>query len=187
MWRDIVGFEGVYQVSSTGSVRSVTRTTVGRFGFQTRKGVMRKLSVHRDGYIKVTLYKGGKRNYRQVHRLVGAAFVENKNGKPEINHKDGNKKNNDHTNLEWCDESHNMQHAYSTGLLVAVTGVNNGAAKLTEQQVNLVVMLRREGKLLRQIAEQVGCPESTVRKIYSGHTWSSVTGIQKKQKSTKVQ
>lgn len=116
-WRDVKGYEGKYQVSNFGNVRSVDRTFYNACGvIVTRKGTMLKPIQNRDGYIKVTLHKDGKVHTALIHRLVAEAFVQNPNNHPQVNHKDGNKRNNGVFNLEWCSASSNMHHAKKMGL-----------------------------------------------------------------------
>lgn len=70
----------------------------------------------RKGYERVSLYSKGSRKHFSIHRLVGKYFVNNPNNKPQINHKDGNKRNNFYKNLEWCTNSENQIHAFKNGL-----------------------------------------------------------------------
>src|SRR5678815_2886724 len=104
-WVDIVGYEGLYQVSDLGRVARHNRIrSNGRF----YEGVICKLQVNHRGYQRITLCG----NNFSVARLVGVAFVPNPENKPEINHKFGNKLDNRATELEWSTRSENMQHAY---------------------------------------------------------------------------
>ena len=98
-FKDIVGYEGRYQVSSWGRV----------YNMETGKFV--KPYKHSKGYVRVDLYDGnGNRMHMKVHRLVAAAFIPNPDNKPQINHKDGNKRNNSFTNLEWVTDRENKDH-----------------------------------------------------------------------------
>lgn len=117
IWRDIPGYEGIYQVSSTGIVRSLPRYETDRNGKQyQRKGIILQPTLTTTGYYKVKLVKNGKRKDMKIHRLVAMAFLVNTYNKPHINHKDGNPLNNVVDNLEWCTQSENAQHAHDTGL-----------------------------------------------------------------------
>ena len=108
-WKPIQEFNGEYEVSNLGRVRSMKRYygVVGRIMPQT---------IQRTGYYAVTFHMNNKAYCRKVHRLVIEAFTPNPDSLPCINHIDGNKLNNHVSNLEWCTYQHNMQHAVRTGL-----------------------------------------------------------------------
>ncbi len=114
-WRDIKGYEGLYQVSDTGLVRSVDRMTTGNRN-RMLKGKLLSQGTNTFGYFVVALCKDGKARTKRVHRLVAEAFLPCDNERPYINHKDGNPQNNQVDNLEWCTQKENVQHAYDTGL-----------------------------------------------------------------------
>lgn len=101
IWKDIKGFEGQYQISTFGNVRSVyKKSTKILVVFKTEKG-----------YLRAKLHSKNKKHYVKVHRLVAQAFIPNPDNKPQINHKDGNKLNNHIDNLEWVTDLENKQHA----------------------------------------------------------------------------
>ena len=106
VWKDVVGYEGIYQVSNKGNVYSVERTNSRgiEVGGRTLKPIYNK------GYNQVGLYKNGKMETKQVHRIVAEAFIINPNGFPQVNHKDEVKDNNNVENLEWCTSKHNVNH-----------------------------------------------------------------------------
>ena len=108
-WKPIQEFNGEYEVSNLGRVRSMKRYygVVGRIMPQT---------IQRTGYYAVTFHMNNKAYCRKVHRLVIEAFTPNPDNLPCINHIDGNKLNNHVSNLEWCTYQANMQHAVRTGL-----------------------------------------------------------------------
>lgn len=107
-WKDIEGYDGMYQVSDLGNVRSLDRiNSYGRFV----KGRPRKQFINNaTGYCYVNLSKGGKVANLLVHRLVALAFVENPNGKPTVNHINENKQDNRAQNLEWMTLPENLQY-----------------------------------------------------------------------------
>lgn len=112
IWKDILNHEGYYQVSNYGRVRSVDRCVCDSRGRYTHlTGKLLKLRECRAGYYYVGLHKNGQYNNRYVHRLVGIAFVPNIDSKPEVNHKDGVRKNNNPNNLEWVTHSENALHS----------------------------------------------------------------------------
>lgn len=96
IWKDIEGWEGKYQVSTWGRIRSVN-------------GIM-KTYENKKGYLKIGLSRDGKCHKKRVSRLVAQAFIQNPYGLPQVNHIDGNKKNNSVTNLEWVTDSDNKKH-----------------------------------------------------------------------------
>lgn len=102
-WKDIPGYEGLYQVSNTGRVRSLNYNG-------TRKTKVLKQGTNKDGYKRIKLYKDGKFKVYLVHRLVALAFIPNPNNYPIINHKDENRWNNNVDNLEWCTYKYNSNY-----------------------------------------------------------------------------
>lgn len=118
VWKDIDGFQGCYQVSNLGNVRSIDRyVRCGENGIKLQLGKSIKQSKNKYGYMQVRLSNGRKNKFSYtVHRLVAIAFIPNDNNYDQVNHIDGNKQNNYVENLEWCNNSYNQIHAYKTGL-----------------------------------------------------------------------
>ena len=116
MWKPVVGYEGFYEVSDTGQIRTAERT-VSCGPNRTRRvpSKLRKFDIT-SGYYDVVLCKNGKMTTRLVHRLVAEAFIPNPNNKEIVNHKDGDKQNNNVNNLEWVTRAENDLHASQTGL-----------------------------------------------------------------------
>lgn len=107
IFKDIEGYEGLYQISNYGSVKSLGNG-------KTRKEKVLKPTKNKDGYLRVGLCKQGKRKMYLVHRLVTSAFIENPNNYEQINHRDEQKTNNHVTNLEWCTRSYNINYGTRT-------------------------------------------------------------------------
>lgn len=107
IWKPIKGFEGSYEVSNYGNVRSLDRMVKCLNGYEHRNGKMLKPHKNKKGYMSVSL---GKNNQKLVHRLVAEAFVPNPDNLPIINHIDENPSNNFSSNLEWCDYSYNNSY-----------------------------------------------------------------------------
>lgn len=106
-WRDIEGYEGLYQVSNFGRVRSFDR--IDRLG-RLKPGGILKPGTTNGGYLRVVLCKEGKVKTFLIHRLVGQTFIPNPEGLPIINHRDENPKNNQADNLEWCTQKYNCNY-----------------------------------------------------------------------------
>lgn len=107
IWKDIKGYEGLYKVSNFGRIKS----------FYHNKEKILILGSNSSGYAIVGLWKNGTEKFYSVHRIVAIHFIPNCQNKFEVNHIDGNKKNNNVENLEWVSKSENMKHAVNTGLL----------------------------------------------------------------------
>jgi hypothetical protein len=117
-WKDITGYEGYYQISSNGNVKSCSRFRLGKNGVLIKVNEkMMKLKTSKFGYLCVGLRKDSKKTMFSVHRLVAINFIENPFNKPTVNHKDGNKQNNSVANLEWSTLSEQTNHAIETGLI----------------------------------------------------------------------
>lgn len=138
-WID-VGNGYNYSVSSQGHIR--------------RNGAKLNHSVRDDtkGYLCVDLYRNGKRSTKKVHRLVAEAFIPNPEGKPQINHKDGNKRNNRVENLEWVTAKENCQHAWSTGIALPSYGMK-GKQNPNAGRKGIPFKIIETGKIYNTMAE----------------------------------
>jgi hypothetical protein len=111
-WKDIKGYEGLYQVSNYGRIRSLDRYIIYKNGKVIfKRGQFKRIRKDsRDLYMLVDLSKDDSRETKLVHRLVADAFIRNQNNLPQVNHKDENKKNNNADNLEWCNQKYNTNY-----------------------------------------------------------------------------
>lgn len=183
-WRDIRGYEGLYQVSNHGNIRKL------RFiNNITNKEKIFPITpqVINSGYEKVVLYKNGKYKNRTVHRIVAETFLEKDSEKKFVNHKDGDKRNNCVENLEWCTKSENMKHAFKTGLAKAHSkgkyGANNAKAIPVEMlDKNTGEILMTFGSLI-DAAKYIGidkschicsCCKGKLKSAY-GYSWRYTT------------
>lgn len=119
IWKDIEGYNGEYQVSNHGRIKSL------KFG----KERIIKLGYNMSGYVTGKISKSGIAVSKGMHRWVAETFIPNPDNKPEVNHKDGNKLNNNDWNLEWVTRGENMRHAVTNGLHVAIKRGDHYLAK----------------------------------------------------------
>ena len=112
VWKPICGYEGIYEVSNHGNIRSLDRID---FAGRHLKGKLFSTKA-KGNYITCVLTKYGEHQTFRIHQLVAETFIPNPDGKQCVNHKDGNKQNNHVSNLEWCTHSENNRHAFRTGL-----------------------------------------------------------------------
>lgn len=117
IWKDIEGYEGLYQISNLGRVYSFDRVIPSKAGSTMVRKAKYLVLCNRRGYVAVTLINlNSKKKQITVHRLVAQHFIDNPENKRCVNHIDGNKRNNRVDNLEWATDSENAQHAFKTGL-----------------------------------------------------------------------
>lgn len=118
-WKDIKGYEGIYEVSNQGRVRSSkNKTTVSKLhGKRVWKQRVLSQKIGKDLSCRVNLWKNKKSKTYLVHRIVSEAFIEKVDGKNFVNHIDGNRLNNFVENLEWCTSEENNVHAFKNGLM----------------------------------------------------------------------
>lgn len=109
IWKPIMGYEGLYEVSNKGRIKSVLGSNI--------QGGGKIFSRKSKSYVVVLLYKDGKRKGYRACRLVAKAFLTNPGNLPQVNHKNGIKNDDNVDNLEWCTQSQNLKHAYDMGLL----------------------------------------------------------------------
>lgn len=174
-WRDIQGYEGVYQISNNGEVKSLSRFRRSRWETPVLLPErILKQKKNRHGYMTVHL-RTGKESWPSVHRLVAIAFVPNPENKSTVNHKDGVKTNNTVQNLEWATESEQMIHAISTGLYsppdlrpFVQKGEYNRASKLKDCEIPLILKMREQGNTLKSIADKFGVGISQIHRITKG-------------------
>ncbi len=117
VWKDVVGYEGMYQVSNIGRVKGIDRLVMNKGEENLLKGCLRRQMTNTVGYKRVCLLKNSQKKVYQVHRLVAESFLSDKMGNGNcINHKNGVVYDNRVENLEWCTYKENINHALSTGL-----------------------------------------------------------------------
>ena len=169
IWRDVIGYEGLYQVSNLGRVKSFYNG-----------GRIMKLSSSNNGYLHVGLCRDNKRKTRKVHRLVAEAFIPNPESKREVNHINGDKTDNRAENLEWCTPSENMQHAIVTGL-VKQNGEDSHNAKLTNEQA-CFIRKNPDGLTVTELATKFAVCLQTISNIQRGISYKAAGGSSRQSK-----
>lgn len=162
IWKSILGYEGAYEVSNYGRVRSLDRSIPFKGG--ARKHLGRILTPNRStkGYLSVQLSDGERKSCRySIHRLVASAFIVNPDELPEVNHLDFNRENNTVSNLEWVTRSQNMKYSARAG-----RSNNPKPTVVSQRLVHHVLDRKRQGLSQRKIAAEVGVSSSTVQKIW---------------------
>ena len=164
VWKPIKGYEGIYEVSDLGRVRSLPRMLTDSKG-RRHPVPMKILKMHdRKGYDSVTLQDMGRKTIMSVHRLVAMAFIPNPDNLPVINHRDENPKNNQVSNLEWCDISYNTRYG---------TGVERAQAKHVYHR-KAVEQLTKDGqhvatfKGVKEAARATGADASVIVRVCKG-------------------
>ena len=157
-WKDIKGYEGIYQVSDLGRVRSLDR--IDAAGHR-RKGKMLKPYKNKGGYICVVLCKNGQTKGFQIHRLVAEAFIPNPDNLPQVNHCNERRDDNKAFNLEWCDAKYNSN--YGTHIERSVAGRNKKVHCIETDTVYESITIA---------AEAVGRKKAALSNCLRGHTLS---------------
>lgn len=165
IWKDIVGYEDLYQVSSFGRILSFPRNT-------SRGGIM-SFYLAKDGlnYSRPTLRltKNGVGKLHHICRLVALAFLPNQENKPEVNHLDCNPQNNRVENLEWTTRKEN--HIYSVGLNRMASCENHGRAKLNNSQV---LEIRASNLSTKDLAKKYNVSTTTITRILKRSHWKTI-------------
>lgn len=167
IWRDIDGFDGLYQVSNLGRVKS----------FHHGERILKVWL--RSGYPQVGLHRGGKSEKMPVHRLVAEAFIPNPESKPEVNHLNGNRVDNRVENLEWATHIENIQHAVATGLKKA--GADHVQAKFTNEQI-VYIRDNPDGLTGKKLARMFGVHQMTISDVQCGKHYKRAGGQIRKVK-----
>ena len=163
IWKDVIGYEKYFMISNFGDVWS-KRTNIILVPTATKAGY-NTISTRLFG-------RWGGAKVIRIHRMVAEAFIKNPENKPYVNHLDGNKKNNNVCNLEWCTAKENSIHAYKTGLAKVGSGANNPGATLTWEQVEEIRKNYKENKETHKtIAERYGVERTCITNMLNNVTY----------------
>ena len=136
MWKDIKGYEGLYQISNLGRVKSLPRNithsynTIDNYYEQGFQGRFLKPNKKENGYLEFSLYKNKQRKHKYIHRLVAEAFIPNPDNLPQVNHTDEDKENNCVNNLEWCTVLYNNTYGTRMARKVKNTDYTKNSKKI---------------------------------------------------------
>ena len=171
IWKDIVEYEGIYQVSNLGRVKSIHNT------YTHNQNGMRIPSTVGCGYLAVALYKNSKGKNHKIHRLLAQYFIPNPHNYKCVNHIDGNKLNNSLDNLEWCTSAHNNKHAWDIGLKRVVHLRDKHAnVQFTDNEVRELRKITRSGLYsCASIARAYKVSNDCIYNIKNGRTYRYVT------------
>jgi ribosomal protein S27E len=195
-WVSVAGFEGYYEVSNLGNVRSLTRLINFSYGrTRQKKGVDLKKRENCYGYLMVKMSMYGKEHLKTIHRLVAIAFCPRDKGFDVVNHIDGDRKNNNAANLEWVTSSENAFHTYRT-LRHPQVGISHRLAKVTDEKVKECIDLCKNGGItFHEASLKFGVCEDTVNnwvnglhrlKPYGVDTMTSMTEVRAATHHTKI-
>lgn len=176
-WKPIKGYVGWYEVSNLGRIRSVDRRVMvpnrwGGVSKTKRRGQLRKLSVDRDGYWRVGLYKQGFQRFLLVHRLVAKTFLANPKRLPEVDHADSDRLNAKVDNLTWVTELGNVRLTVSRGR--TCRGESSPNTKLTIQKVQRIRACFALGASKVSLAKMFGVSDVAIGAVVTRRTWAHV-------------
>lgn len=180
IWKDIVGYEGFYQVSNLGRIKTLDRINKlpNKVEYISIRESLMKIKTTKNGYSTIKLYNNstGKSKEYFVHKLVLIMFSPNPENKLEGNHKNGIKSDNTLENLEWCTRAENNRHAIETGLLVARKGSEVYNAKLNEEKIALIRRFYRRFPKTKQrdFSKRIEICHKQLNSILKNRTWKHV-------------
>lgn len=175
LWKPVVGYEGLYEVSDHGYIRSLDRFVKRCYGgARWIRGQLRQPSVDRDGYLCICLSSGGETKTFKMHRLVLTAFRSEPFEDAVCMHLDNDRKNNHISNLRWGTVAENNKYCEDRGRANHPKGEINGNSKLTKTEVLEIRGLYIGGVLQRELAVQFCITQTVVSKIVNRQIWKHI-------------
>lgn len=175
IWKDIIGYQELYQISNLGRVKSLPRYKKnGKFSHWTKEKILAQ-GINDSGYYQVMLHKNGSHKTKTIHRLVAQAFIPNPDNKPWINHKNSVRIDNDVDNLEWCTPSENNKHCYDKGRQKIYFGEQHPGSKLTHRQVNEIRDKYSYYKYtMLMLSKEYNISMGSIQAILENKTWKNL-------------
>lgn len=170
-WKDVEGYEGFYQVSNLGRIRSLERIVHSSKWNRREPSKILNPPILKNGYKLVSLSKNGSSKRVLLHRLIAKAFIPNPNNLPQVNHKDGNKQNNIIDNLEWVSAQDNIIHAYTNNLMHPAHGIKINVGHFVEEDIRNIRRMALAGMSQRKIAAEYGVHQGFIWLILKGKTY----------------
>lgn len=169
-WKRVEGREPLTDVHPDGRVRKVC----AKLGGVELRDFEFIPSISRGGYRYIVFREDGKQKNVYFHRVIADAFIPNPEGKPFVNHKDGDKGNNAVDNLEWVTQAENTQHAYASGLMTPLRGEDSPSAVLTNEKVREIKARLKAGETGTSLAEEFKVSTALISRIKSGQRWGHI-------------
>lgn len=174
IWKDIIGYEGYYQVSSFGNVKSLDRLVKHWTGsYKIQKGILLNPIKTKQGYIRTSFRLKGTRKFYFIHRLVCLMFIPNPENKPQVNHINGIKTDNRVENLEWCTDKENKIHSIENNLKKMPKGEANTGSKLKNEDI---IRIRELNQYISQteISKTYNVSQSLIHRIVKKKIWKHI-------------
>ena len=181
-WKDVVGYEGLYQCSNLGRVKSYDKTVNNHTGMKFIPGKILHGNLTDEGYRNINLTKDKKNKVLKLHRIIAQTFIPNPENKPEVNHKNLNKDDNQVKNLEWATRKENCHHAWENRYSKTGQDIRNKPrgekcvhSKLSERQVGGIRSAhKRYGIGYQTLSKLCGVSATTIKKVIENKIWSHI-------------